>query len=306
MPATRSIALVLLIQSLLLSSLALPGVASTPADGPGPEVDLRVMTYNIQHARGLDDDVDVMRIADVIRDAGADVVGLQEVDVAWDERSGFEDQARLLADELDMHVFFAPIYSLDPVREGAPRREYGLATLSRYPIIAAQNHEIMRFARWVHPGADPQPYPGFPEVTINVKGTHVNVFNTHLQSSSGGDETDVWVRGEQVADMLEIIGTTPTNTLLVGDLNEDRTWPEATLDPLFDVFEDVWELVGIGPGYTAYDGDPDRRIDYVLTSPDLEVTSAEVIETDASDHFPVVADITIQRDPGRSALGIPG
>jgi endonuclease/exonuclease/phosphatase family metal-dependent hydrolase len=253
------------------------------------------MTYNVQHARGLDEQVSVSRIADVIRESGANVVGLQEVDVHWATRSDFRDQATELADMLDMNVFFAPIYSLEPGDPDDPNREFGLAVLSDYPIIDAQNHEIMRFARWVHPGTPPQRYPGFPEVTINVRGVHLTVFNTHLQSGSNGTEIDVQTRQMQVEDMLEIIGEEPTETLLIGDLNEDRAWPEDTIDPLFEIFNDAWELAGDGDGYTAYGEEPDRRIDHILTSPDIRVDDIRVIESDASDHSPVVADLTLER-----------
>ena len=41
---------------------------------------IRVMTYNIHHGEGVDGNVDIDRIAKVIRDANADIVALQEVD----------------------------------------------------------------------------------------------------------------------------------------------------------------------------------------------------------------------------------
>ncbi|QBI18703.1 metal-dependent hydrolase [Egibacter rhizosphaerae] len=280
----------------------------TAADrGPPQEQSLRAMTYNIQHARGVDDEVSVSRIADVIDEADPDVVGLQEVDVHWGERSDFRDQAGELADRLDMHVVFAPIYSFEPADTDPPpgqqqREEYGTAILSDYPIIEEHNHEIMRYARWVGDDPEPERFPGFGEVTINVAGTHVQVFNTHLQSSSNGSQIDIDVRAEQVVDMLELIDDDPDTTLLLGDLNEDRDWPEDTIVPLFDVFTDAWEVAGEGDGYTAYDLDPDRRIDHVLASPDMEVEHAHVPESGASDHFPVVADLTFDRDPGRAGL----
>src|SRR5690625_832634 len=230
--------------------------------GPEHAHDLRVMTYNIQHARGLDDVVSVSRIADVIDASGAQVIGLQEVDVHWDARSDFRDQAEELADELDMHIFFAPIYSLDPDNDDTPPgqsepAEYGTAILSDYPIVDSENHEIMRYARWVFPGADPQPYPGFAGVTINVKGTFVEGVSTHRESGSNGDALDVEIRAEQVEDMLGIIGADPSRTVLTGDLNEDRTWPEEAIEPLFEEFDDVWEVAGQGDGHTAYGPDHD-------------------------------------------------
>ena len=40
---------------------------------------LRVMTYNIHHAEGLDGKVDLERIANVLRQSNADVIALQEL-----------------------------------------------------------------------------------------------------------------------------------------------------------------------------------------------------------------------------------
>ena len=40
----------------------------------------RVMTYNIHHGEGLDGKVDLLRIAELIKREGADIVALQEVD----------------------------------------------------------------------------------------------------------------------------------------------------------------------------------------------------------------------------------
>nr|WP_242069322.1 endonuclease/exonuclease/phosphatase family protein [Paenibacillus dendritiformis] len=63
---------------------------------------LTVMSYNIQHGRGMDDRYDPARIADVIRRAGAGVVGLQEVDRHFDKRSNYEDTITVLAARLGM------------------------------------------------------------------------------------------------------------------------------------------------------------------------------------------------------------
>src|SRR5215510_5239404 len=40
----------------------------------------RVMTYNIHHGEGLDDKVDLLRIAQLIKEQRTDIVALQEVD----------------------------------------------------------------------------------------------------------------------------------------------------------------------------------------------------------------------------------
>jgi endonuclease/exonuclease/phosphatase family metal-dependent hydrolase len=93
---------------------------------------LSMMTYNIHHAQGADDRLDLDRIAEVIRSQDVQVVGLQEVDRHWSERSEFVDQASYLAEALDMHVVYGANLDQDPLTPGAPRRQYGTAILSDY------------------------------------------------------------------------------------------------------------------------------------------------------------------------------
>ncbi len=122
-------------------------VAAPPASaGQGHAVPLRVATYNIHAGTGSDGVFDLDRQAAALRALDADVIGLQEVDVHWGARSGNLDVAGELARRLGMRVSFAPIYSLDPVEAGGPRREYGVAVLSRFPIRSETNHEITRLS----------------------------------------------------------------------------------------------------------------------------------------------------------------
>ncbi|QYJ16825.1 hypothetical protein Rxycam_02661 [Rubrobacter xylanophilus DSM 9941] len=274
---------------LLALALLLLGV-STAKPGPPPPgkaVEVRVMTYNIHAGIGSDGRLDLDRTADVIRDSGAEIVGLQEVDVHWSERSNFEDQAKLLAEKLKMRYFFAPIYSLDPLESGQPRREYGLAILSRYPILHPVNHEITRLSTQ-DPNPTPKPAPGFPEATLNVRGAKVHFYATHLDYRS-----EPSVRRMQVEDMLRIMDEDPEPKILVGDFNAEPYAPE--LAPLWEHFDDAWALKGSGPGHTFPASPPTRRIDYMLVSKRVEVRSVQVLNEPASDHLPVVADLLVSR-----------
>jgi endonuclease/exonuclease/phosphatase family metal-dependent hydrolase len=282
---------------------------SAPAVGP-KDVSLRVMSYNIGHARGLDGDVSVHRVAHRIAESGADVIALQEVDVHWSTRSDLRDQAAELAELLDMHVYFAPIYSFEPDYDpedpdgednipappGAQQRAFGLAVLSAYPIVSAENHDLTRRVGRGPDRDEVKPIHGFADVTVNVKGAPVRVFSTHLQAGATQLGTDI--RTAQVAEMLDIVGDDPVNAVLMGDLNAaiepDSVVYRPEILPLFDVFADAWEK-GEGDGYTFRAGNPDRLIDFVLVTPDIEVTAAEVLDIDASDHLPVVADLTVRR-----------
>ena len=223
-------------------------------------------------------------------DLHADVVGLQEVDVHWSARSEWADTAQELADRLDMQVFFAPIYSLDPLAAGEPRREYGVAVLSRWPIVSAENHLLTRLSTVV-PNPTPAPAPGFPEVVIEKQGARVHVYTTHLDYRA-----DPSVRQTQVEETVDILADDAGEArVLVGDFNADAGGPGART-----AVAGSHRLVGRGTGLTGtgltYPAiTPTKRIDYVTASTEVKVVTSRVVETVASDHRPVVADLVVRR-----------
>jgi endonuclease/exonuclease/phosphatase family metal-dependent hydrolase len=223
-----------------------------------------------------------------IRAERPDLVALQEVDVHWSARSGFADQATTLATALGMEMRFAPIYRIPDSAGARPPREFGVALLSRYPIVAFTNHPITRLSTQQE-NPTPASAPGFLDATVDVVGTRVRVLDTHLDF-----RRDPAVRARQVADMLAAIGEPVGPTLLLGDLNATPDAPE--LRPLFRRLRDVPEAFE-GPDFTIPSAAPTRRIDYVLVSDGVEVRRAWVPATAASDHRPVVMDLVLS--PGR-------
>jgi endonuclease/exonuclease/phosphatase family metal-dependent hydrolase len=250
------------ILTLVLTAAAL----SSPA---APRADLSVMTFNIHAGAGSDGAFDLPRVADAIREQQPDVVGLQEVDVHWSERSGFADEAAELARSLGMAVRFAPIYDLP----GSPRRQYGVAVLSRYPVLRAANHSITRLSTQ-DPDAVPAPAPGFAEAVIGAPGGPVAVYVTHLDF-----RPDPAVRATQVREMLAIMRG--PRQVLLGDFNAEPGAPE--LAPL-------WERLADAGGTATFPADaPVKRLDYVTASGGYRVVDVRVPATLASDHRPVVA-----------------
>ncbi|WP_079130602.1 endonuclease/exonuclease/phosphatase family protein [Streptomyces sp. H-KF8] len=280
----RSIATGAALTALLFATASPAPAAGTGTPGPdAPGVPLRVATYNIHAGAGEDGVFDLARTARALRDLNADVIGLQEVDVHWGDRSDFVDEARALAGKLEMRVFFAPIYDLDPAAEGAERRRYGVAVLSRHPVIGAENHEITRLSTQTSDPV-PAPMPGFAEVTIGVGGAHVHVYSTHLDHRA-----DPSVREAQVADMLDVLAADRGPKILVGDFNAEAVAPE-----LASLWQRLRDADPDGGGtYPA--ADPVKRIDLVAVSSGITVTGAEAVATEASDHRPVVTDLRIRR-----------
>jgi endonuclease/exonuclease/phosphatase family metal-dependent hydrolase len=281
-PRTRGTRIAAL-RTLPLLAAVLLFAACTPLPRAAAPHPLTVVTYNIQYGGG---GANLPAIIEVIRGLRPDIIALQEVDVAWSARSGFEDQATALAEALGMEMRFAPIYTFPDTAGERPARQFGLALLSRHPIVAFTNHDLTRLSTQ-SADATPLPQPGFLEATVAIGETRLRVFNTHLDY-----RRDPAVREIQVAEMLALIGNVPGPTLLLGDLNAGPTAPE--IQPLLRRFHDAWEH-GEGPGFTMTSDVPTTRIDYILVSDDVRVLRAHVPETTASDHRPVVAEVEIGR-----------
>ncbi|WP_328537908.1 endonuclease/exonuclease/phosphatase family protein [Streptomyces sp. NBC_00344] len=262
------------VTEVLLAAAVLATAAAAPARARGHDVPLRVASYNIHAGAGMDNVFDLDRQEAALRGLHADVIGLEEVDVHWDARSEWRDLAGELAERLGMHVSFAPIYSIDG-------REYGVAVLSRYRIIGATNHEITRLSTQ-DPDPVPAPAPGFGEVVLRVKGVPLHVYVTHLDYRA-----DPSVRVAQVADTRRIMAEDHGRKVLLGDFNAEPNAPE--LAPLWR------ELRNAEPGLPTFPAlDPVKRIDYVAVSPGIAVRGATVADTLASDHRPIVADLSLR------------
>lgn len=289
----------LFVAALLLSAVstmsaitAVPAGAAAAGTGAAPgdrDVQLRVVSYNMHTGIGTDGRLDLGRTARTLADLDADVIGLQEVDVHWSGRSQWRDQAEELAELLDMRVFFAPIYSLDPPAPDEPRREYGLAILTDLPVVQTVNHSITRLSTQ-GPDPVPAPAPGFPEVVVQAGGARVHMYATHLDYRA-----DPSVRAAQVRDMLDILAADPAGAqqVLVGDFNAAPAAPE--LAPLWEDLVDSWSVAGSGDGFTYPAAAPTKRIDYITHSRNISTLDTDVVTTPASDHLPVVADLVVRR-----------
>lgn len=251
--------------------------AALPGTAQSQERELRVMCFNIHHGVGLDGRLDLERIARVAESQSAEVIGLQEVDRHFSARSNFVDQARWLAGRLDMHVVYGANLSYDPLQPDAPRREYGTALLSRYPIHEWSNTFLPK-----EPTSEQR---GLLYARLTVRGVPLRVYNTHLQHTSGTE------RMAQVIRIRELIGTPGESLVLLGDLNATPEAPE--IAEITRDLVDTWLEAGVGPGYTYDAASPTKRIDYVLSSADVVTRAAAVVTTDSSDHLPVLADVVL-------------
>jgi endonuclease/exonuclease/phosphatase family metal-dependent hydrolase len=232
---------------------------------------LRVVTYNIRHGRGMDDQVNLRRVGEVLRRLNPDIVALQEVDQVT-QRSGGVDQAKALAAQLGLQSTFGPFMDF----EGG---KYGMAILSRFPILKTKILELP-------PGNEPRIALG-AELQL-PDGSQLLVINVHFDWVR--DDRFRWVQAQAVKQMLD---TWPTPYLLLGDFND---LPESRTVKMLG--EGLREAVKPeNDALTFSSTRPEQEIDFIFAGPSSRwlVRQVEVIqEPMASDHRPVVANLGLR------------
>jgi endonuclease/exonuclease/phosphatase family metal-dependent hydrolase len=228
---------------------------------------LRVVTYNIHHGLGTDQELNLGRIADVLRGAQPDIVSLQEVDVRT-RRTFREDQAAALGNQLDMYVGFGKATSYD---DG----DYGNCILSKSPIEEFQTHPLTTIA-----GHEPR-CVAVARIRVGGIGPVIQFLSTHLDHASEG------VRMDQAHSLGKVAAKLPRQPMiLAGDMNAE---PDSkTLRRLLGSWTDSGPEKG---GFSFPAVNPSSRIDYVLyrNAPGWKVREQRVIEQSiASDHRPVL------------------
>jgi len=281
---------------------------------------VKIATYNIQYSRGRDERFDLPRVAASL--AGADIVGLQEVDRFW-RRTGMQDQAEAIAQHFPGYVWtFAGGYDVaahlpDPARASAAergrRRQHGNMVLSRWPILSCRT---LRLPRGTPPVWSQDRV--VIEAIVDAPGGALRVYVTHLCHISAQ------TRLPQVGHIISLLGTLPNegatwggvhpegdfwtdgepappfpgDMVLMGDLNftPDSNEYQALLSAGLGL-RDAWQVLGRDPldpaHHTIRSLRPPhelKRIDHIIVSEGLApAVRRGWVDQDAagSDHYPV-------------------
>jgi endonuclease/exonuclease/phosphatase family metal-dependent hydrolase len=241
---------------------------------------IRVMTYNVHRCIGVDRRLAPERIADVIQQARADVVALQEVDACRPRTRGV-DQAGVIAQRLDMTMHFHPALQV-------AEEQYGDAVLSRFPM------------RLVQAGPLPRPRTrlwrelrGALWTSIQVNHHEVQLVNTHLglgprerMAQTEALFSEAWLGNAACKSPL----------ILCGDFNAlpDSAVHRRCLRTLRDVHRCLAVPLPRKTFPTRY---PMASIDHLFLSAEFSVRHVEVLRTPltrvASDHYPLIVELSL-------------
>ena len=230
---------------------------------------MKVMNFNTQHCLNyLAQEIDYDIMAKTILDLGADVVGLNEIRGAGIHQA-YEPQVAILAQKTHM-----PYYYFAKAVDFAGGGPYGNGILSKIPIVKAETITI--------PDPQPRQYEGYYETRCVLK-VELEGGITVLVSHFG------LMPDEQENAVATVVSELKTeNCILMGDFNMTPDAP--LLAPLFEKMKDTAEQ--FDESKLSFPSDkPDRKIDYIFVSHDLQVLEADIPAVVASDHRPHTATI---------------
>lgn len=238
-----------------------------------PPATFRVMTYNIHHGEGTDGRIDLLRIAELIKQEQADIAALQEVD-----RSVQRTARRDLPAELAALTGMSCLFSNNFHYQGG---EYGNAMLTRFPVLRWDNTHY----RMIRPGEQ----RGLLQLVIEIHGRRLLILDTHMDYRS--DDSERLMNVEEIKQIAKKYGLP---VVVAGDFND--TPGSRTHLNMREEFLDCWEQIGAGNGFSYSSDKPRKRIDYVFTSKDPALVPLKtwVPQSDASDHLPVVVEFRVQ------------
>ena len=157
---------------------------------------LRIVSFNIEFARRIDEAIDLLATDPALRDA--DLILLQEMDGPGTDR---------IARALRMrYVFYPAIY------HRRTRRDFGNAVLSRWPIVADAKVVLPHASRYAgtHRTAT--------AVTLRVGTSLVRVYSTHL-----GTPADIGAARRRGQLRAILADASPYRFVIIGgDLNDSR------------------------------------------------------------------------------------
>lgn len=222
---------------------------------------LKLMSYNIKNANGMDNVCNFQRIANVINNASPDVVAIQEVD-SMTNRSRQKYVLGEIADRTQMHGYFAPAIDYDGGK-------YGIGLLTKQVPLRLQS----------------LPLPGREEARTLILAEFADYIYccTHMSLTEEDRMKSL--------ELVKAFTSSSTKPLfLAGDMNAE---PESGF---IKELQKDFQILSNPKQHTFPAPDPKETIDYIATlkqnAKGFAVISAKVInEPMASDHRPILVEL---------------
>ena len=234
---------------------------------------MKIMTFNTQHCLNyLEQRIDFDIMARTITECGADIIGLNEMRGESETAADYADQTAILS-----RLTGIPNYYFAPAIIFGGTMPYGNAFLSKLPILSAETIII--------PDPIEKKYDDYYEtrciLKVKLEGD-ITVLVTHVGLNPDEQENAVNEILENISDK---------RCILMGDFNMEPDNP--LLIPIRKRMVDTARYFD-SPKLSFPSDNPEIKIDYIFTSPDIEVINADIPAIVAADHRPHTAEVDIK------------
>lgn len=211
-----------------------------------------------------------------------DIVALQEVTQREIHNHQVND-AQEIAHALNCEYYYETAFRTD---RHTPVYDLGNGLLSKYPIQGRAVHLLSDLSTY-QKNSTTEPRNAI-EITITVNDTLIRCFSTHIGYDDTLGEGDL--QKKQLQTLLKVIPK--ENAIVMGDFNSTPNSSALTLIENRLIHTDT-ALTETTWTNLKKETQPRHRIDYIFTTPDMNVSNFEVLQSDASDHMPIRAVLEI-------------
>lgn len=231
---------------------------------------MKVMSWNIWGGKYLE------RVMSVIHQEDPDILALQEVTV----QNGI-NTANTIAQRLGYQVLYCKSFTTD---RHTPPYDLGNAILSKAPFGDTSCVFLSGMEQYQRSASTEPRNAVVAQITHNKRP--YTVIATHLGFSEKFGES--FLRHFQLENLLKLI---PQNQcILMGDLNSLPT--STVVQTLGNLLVNTDSQLTEPSMIDYHDAQQTQyRIDYIFVSKDLQFTGFRIVQTDASDHRPLVVTI---------------
>ena len=269
---------------------------------------IRVMSWNIEHFDILEHKTHPERkqeMLDLINKYAPDVACFQEM-VGGDFDSTAINYVPRIAEQLNFKYYY---YSYDKRDDFDGKHHFGIITFSRFPIIQ----------KYTYSPVEPNYNSIFQSIDVAKDNDTFRIFNVHLQSLKFSDVSRQYIEDPTLKNQIDLekskniisklktgfakrklqservkksMNETPYKVILCGDFNDVPN--SYAYNTIGKGLKNTYAEKGSGIGRTFASISPTLRIDNIFVDKKLMVEQFVRVKKKLSDHFPIIADVTVE------------
>ncbi len=230
-------------------------------------------------------------VVELIKKTDADIVCCQELTTNFIDANPGIDVAAEIARACNYNYYYQPVTAYN---DRGQEIKQGNGIFSKFPILE-KNFKYVQKADPNNVSYDTEDR-AYVEIVVDINGKHLKVGTVHLSYSTAFAMNQK--RLDEAEKLYEAIKDNHEKFIFAGDLNAKadslivKKMEEMFIhaDPNTD--RGTWTTKPFS--YQGFEANKlDWRLDYIFCTEDINVVTNKILETDYSDHLPILTEIQI-------------